>query len=82
MYPATLTSYRLKAAPKGFPGGPVVKKKNKNKKTPLANAGDTGHMGSIPGRLNPWVQSGRSSGLGNGNPLQYSCLGNPMDRRA
>ena len=29
--------------------------------------------GSIPG-------SGRSSAEGNGNPLQYSCLGNPMDR--
>ena len=37
-----------------------------------ANAGDTG---SIPGL-------GRSSGEGNGNPLQYSCLGNPMDRGA
>ena len=33
------------------------------------NAGD---LGSIPG-------SGRSSGEGNGNPLQYSCLENPMD---
>ena len=39
---------------------------------PLANAGDAG---SIPG-------SGRSPGEGNGNPLQYSCLGNPMDRGA
>ena len=39
-------------------------------KDPPANAGDTG---SIPG-------SGRSPGEGNGNPLQYSCLGNPMDR--
>ena len=37
-----------------------------------ANAGDAG---PIPG-------SGRSSGGGNGNPLQYSCLGNPMDRGA
>ena len=37
-----------------------------------ANAGDTG---SIPG-------SGRSPGGGNGNPLQYSFLENPMDRRA
>ena len=37
-----------------------------------ANAGDAG---SIPG-------SGRSPGGGNGNPLQYSCLKNPMDRRA
>ena len=35
-----------------------------------ASEGDTG---SIPG-------SGRSSGGGNGNPLQYSCLGNPMGR--
>ena len=36
------------------------------------NAGD---LGSIP-------ESGRSSGKGNGNPLQYSCLENPMDRGA
>ena len=36
------------------------------------NAGD---MGSIPG-------SGKSPGEGNGNPLQYSCLENPMDRGA
>ena len=34
-----------------------------------------GEMGSIPG-------SGRSPGEGNGNPLQYTCLGNPMDRGA
>ena len=40
-----------------------------------ADAGDTGDLGSIPG-------SGRSSGLGNGNPLQYSCLENSMDRGA
>ena len=32
-------------------------------------------MGLIPG-------SGRSPGEGNGNPLQYACLGNPMDRGA
>ena len=32
----------------------------------------SGHMGSIPGLE-------RSPGGGNGNPLQYSCLGNPMD---
>ena len=31
-------------------------------------------------RFNPWVR--RSSGEGNGNPLQYSCLGSPMDRGA
>ena len=41
-------------------------------KTPAASAGD---VGSIPGL-------GRSSGGGNGNPLQYSCLENPMDRDA
>ena len=40
-----------------------------------ANAEDTGDEGSVPGL-------GRSPGEGNGNPLQYSCLGNPMDRRA
>ena len=41
----------------------------------LANAGDTGDTNSIYG-------SGKSSGEGNGNPLQYSCLENPMDRGA
>ena len=49
-----------------FPGGSVVKN------LPV-NAGDTGDVGSIPG-------SRRSPGEGNGNPLQYSCLENPMDR--
>ena len=39
------------------------------------NAGDTGDTDSIPG-------SGRASGEENGNPLQYSCLENPMDRGA
>ena len=39
------------------------------------NAGDAGDPGSIPG-------SGRSSGEGHGNPLQSSCLENPMDREA
>ena len=41
-------------------------------KTSAYNAGDPG---SIPGL-------GRSPGEGNGNPLQYSCLENPIDRRA
>ena len=36
---------------------------------------NVGNLGLIPG-------SGRSPGEGNGNPLQYSCLGNPMDRGA
>ena len=42
-------------------------------KQTACNAGDTGNMGLIPG-------SGRLSGEGNGNPFQYSCLGNPVDR--
>ena len=49
----------------GFPGGSVVK-------NPPASAGDIGDSGLIPG----W---GRSPGLGNGNPFQYSCLENSMD---
>ena len=39
-------------------------------KNPPANAGDTGLI----------LRSGRSPREGNDNPLQYSCLGNPMDR--
>ena len=50
----------------GFPGGAVVK----NLPT-SARAAE--NVGSIPG-------SGRSPGEGNGNPFQYSCLGNPMHR--
>ena len=38
-----------------------------------ASAGDIGDMGPVPG-------AGRSPGGGNSNPLQYSCLENPMDR--
>ena len=52
----------------GIPGGSVVK----NSPT---SAGATEDMGSIP-------ESGRSPGEGNGNPLHYSCLGNPMNRGA
>ena len=44
-------------------------------KESACNAGDTGDTGLIPG-------SGGSPGGGNGIPLQYSCLKNPMDRRA
>ena len=51
-----------------YPGGLVVKNLP-------ANAGATGDLGSVPG-------SGRSPGGGNGNPLQYSCLENSMDRGA
>ena len=52
----------------GFPGSSVVK-------NPSVNAGDTGDMGSI-------LKLGRFPGEGNGNPLQYSCLENYIDRGA
>ena len=44
-------------------------------KESACSAIDTGDVGSIPG-------SGRATGEGHGNPFQYSCLGNPMDRGA
>ena len=52
----------------GFPSGSVVKNLP-------ANAENAGDLGSIPGL-------GKSSEGGNGNPIQYSCLGNAMDRGA
>ena len=52
----------------GFPGDPAVK-------NPPTNAGDAGDSRSIPGL-------GRSPEGGNGNPFQYSCLDNSMDRGA
>ena len=61
------TTFKYKAYT-GFPGGILVK-------NPLANAGDARDTGLIPG----W---GRFPEEGNGNPLQYSCLENSMDRRA
>ena len=51
-----------------FPGGPVVKNL-------FANAQDSKDKGSIPGLRRP-------PGEGNGNPLQYSCLENSIDRGA
>ena len=56
----------IEAKYRGFPGGEVVK-------NPPADAGDTGDAGLI-------LESGRYPRGGNGNPLQYSCLENPMDR--
>ena len=53
---------------RGFPGGSVVK-------NPTVNAGDAGDVGSISG-------SGRCPREEHGNPLEYSCLENPMDRGA
>ena len=52
-----------------------VKKPPAKKKKETTCKEDTGHIISIPGL-------GRSPGGGNGNPLQYSCLKNPMDRGA
>ena len=49
--------------------------RNFSGKESACNAGDWGHMSSIPGL-------GRSPGEGNGTPLQYPCLGNLMDRGA
>ena len=54
-----------------IPEGSEVKNGSEGK----ASACSAGDLGSIPG-------SGRSPGEGNGNPLQYSCLENPMDRDA
>ena len=53
----------------GSPGGSAVK----NLPVIQETSGNAGDIDSFPG-------SGRSPGEGNGNPLQYSCLGNPMDR--
>ena len=50
----------------GFPGGSGIKNS-------LATAGETGDISSV-------LESRRSPGEENGNPLQYSALGNPMDR--
>ena len=52
----------------GFPGGSVVK-------NPVTNGGNVEDEDLIPGLV-------RSPGGENGNPLQYFCLGNPMDRGA
>ena len=54
----------------GFPGGSLVK-------NPPAKAG---HSGSIPGLGGAWQPPSLEEG--HGNPLQYSCLENPMDRGA
>ena len=62
--------YKKKNSPLkwGFPDGSVVKNLP-------ANTGGPGNSGLIP-----W--SGRFSGVGNGNPLLYSCLGNPVETGA
>ena len=55
----------------GFPGASAVK----NLPISAGDAGDIRDLGSISG-------SEKSPGGGNGDPLQYSCLKNPMDRGA
>ena len=66
--PISLGGWDALQKTKGFPGRAVVKNLP-------ANAGVPRDVGSIPG-------SGRSVGVGNGNPLQYSCLENSMERGA
>ena len=58
----------LRTSTEGFPG-------DSDHKESACHAGDTGDVGLIPGLE-------RSPGGGNGNPLQYSCLENSMDRGA
>ena len=58
----------IQGLPGAFPGGTVVN-------NPPANAGEVRDVGPIPG-------SGKSPGEGHGNPLQYCCLENPVDRGA
>ena len=59
---------RVHISNQGFPDGSSGKESD-------CNAGDSGDAALIPG-------SERVSGGGNGNPLQYSCLENPVDRGA
>ena len=60
--------YLLSGCGPGFPGCSLVENLP-------ADAGDTREVDLIP-------ESGRSSGVGNGKPLHYSCLENSMDRGA
>ena len=74
-------SFLAVLGPKGFKGFPLVTISGgyslgvPDGSEVKASASNVGDPGSIRG-------SGRSPGEGNGNPLQYSCLENPMDREA
>ena len=68
MFRVLVAHHKPKSVKYSFPRALVVK-------NPPANAGDAGDKGLIPG----W---GRPPGGGHGNPLQYSCLENSMDRGA
>ena len=61
-----LSLFHITLGFQGFPDGSMGKEST-------CHAGDIGDVASIPGL-------GRSPGEGTGNPLQYSCLGNPMNR--
>ena len=63
-----IADFRRACIWEGFPGGSVVK-------NPPTNAGAAGDVSLIPG-------AERRPGGGSGNPLWYSCLGKPMNRRA
>ena len=65
---------RNQTASVSFPTLPLINYANMVKNLP-ANAGDARNTGLIP-------RSGRSPGIENGNPLQYSCLKNSIDRGA
>ena len=68
LHPAHLFLLARPLGTKGFPAGSVVK-------NPRASAGDARDMSATP----RW---GRPPGVGSGNPLQYSCLENSLDRGA
>ena len=65
---SSLTTGAFGQASERLPAGSMVK-------NPATNAGDLRDVGLIPGL-------GKSPGGGHGNPLQYSCLKNPMDRES
>ena len=68
IFRAKLTIYECSFVLGAYPGSTVVKNRPAN----VENARDAGSI----------LRSGRPPGVGNGNPLQYACLKNPMDRGA
>ena len=78
LFPGSLCTHKVLFVPSKslFPqscGSSIIKSHLLVAKTLPANEGDTRDVGSTPG-------SGRAAGEGDGKPLQYSRLGNPMDR--
>ena len=67
--PGWFHSYVLAGAAKSGGTVPLMPTRGPDSKESTYNAGDPGLISGL----------GRSPGEGNGNPLQYSCLGNPMD---